>query len=152
MTNTAELDSVRRLHVMAASIPGAHLTERVVPAPFEAVWGVMSDLEGSFGAFQPDMKSVRVTRRDGDRLEVLARSHFGLRARFDVVLHPGWCWMQSRFVIIGMAAAATSGGTRIALTGGVRIPGRAAILPLLVKREGAISMRRLTDLVTPENL
>ena len=148
MTDTADLDSVRRLHVMAASIPGAHLTERVVPAPFDAVWGVMSDLEGSFGAFQPDMRSVRVTRRDGDRLEVLARSHFGLRARFDVVLQPGWCWMQSRFVIIGMAAAAAlPGGTRIALTGGVRIPGRAAILPLLVKREGATSMRRLTDLV-----
>jgi hypothetical protein len=147
MTDTADLDSVRRLHVMAASIPGAHLTERIVPAPFDTVWGVMSDLEGSFGAFQPDMKSVRVTRRDGDRLEVLARSHLGLRARFDVVLQPGWCWMQSRFVIIGMAAAAASGGTRIALTGGVRIPGRAAILPLFVKREGATSMRRLTDLV-----
>jgi hypothetical protein len=37
--------------------------------------------------------------------------------RLDGVLRPGWCWLQSRFLVIGMAAAAEPGGTRVALTG-----------------------------------
>ena len=142
---SSALDPVRRLRVMAAGISGAHVTEQVLPAPFEEVWALMSDLEAEFGRFQPDMKSVRVTRHDGDRLEVRAHSYLGLRARFDVVLRPGWCWMQSRFVLIGMAATPVPDGTLVALTGGARIPGRAAIVPALVRREGAKSMRRLAE-------
>jgi hypothetical protein len=142
-----EFDPVRRLRVLAAAIPGAHVTEQVIPAPFATVWKVMSDLEHEFGTFQPDMRSVRVTRAEGERLEAVARSRWGFRARLDVVLRPGWCWMQSRFLLIGMAATPAPGGTLVALTGGVRVPGRAAIVPLGVKREGAKSMHRLADRV-----
>lgn len=133
---TYAVDSVARLRIMAAAIPGARVVETVLPGPFEAVWAVMSDLEGEFGRFQPDMRSVRVLRVTGDRVEALARSKYGPRAHFRGVLRPGWCWLQSRFLIIGMAAApAPGGGTRIALTGGVRVPGRGAIVPFGAKTE-----------------
>ncbi|MGW6689613.1 hypothetical protein [Streptomyces sp. NPDC054961] len=136
--------TVGRLRVMAAGVPGARVVEQVVPAPVEAVWAVMSDLEGEFGRFQPDMRTVRVLRVTGDRVEALARSRYGLRAHFRGVLRPGWCWLQSRFLIIGMAAAPEpGGGTRVALTGGVRVPGRAAIVPLGAERELREAMGRL---------
>lgn len=125
------------------------MVEAVLPAPLEAVWAVMSDLEGEFGRFQPDMRTVRVLRVSGDRVEALARSKYGLRAHFHGVLRPGWCWLQSRFLIIGMAAAPTpEGGTRVALTGGVRVPGRAAIVPLGAERELRVALTRLAGRVS----
>jgi hypothetical protein len=141
---TSELDDVRRLRVMAAAIPGAWVAERTMDADIGEVWAVMGDLEGEFTRFQPDMRRLRVTRVDGERLEAVAHSRYGMRARFDGVLRPGWCWLQSRFLIIGMAAtAAEHGGTRIALTGGVRVPGRAAIVPIGARRELRHAMNRL---------
>lgn len=150
MTHTPghELDPVARLRIMAAAVPGARVVEAVLPAPLEAVWAVMSDLEGEFGRFQPDMRTVRVLRTTGDRVEALARSKYGLRAHFRGVLRPGWCWLQSRFLIIGMAAApAPDGATRVALTGGVRVPGRAAIVPVGAERELRQAMARLAERV-----
>lgn len=144
----ADLNEVRRLRVLAAGIPGAHVTERILRAPFAEVWALLSDLEGSFGLIEPDMRHVRVTGANGDRLEARARSRFGMRARFDGVLRPGWCWLQSRFLLIGIAAAPEpGGGTRVALTGGVRIPGRAAIVPIGVRRQSERALDRLTALL-----
>ncbi|MGW6708894.1 hypothetical protein ACWGDE_28945 [Streptomyces sp. NPDC054956] len=143
-------NSISRLRIMAAGVPGARVVEQVLPAPLEAVWAVMSDLEGEFGRFQPDMRTVRVLRVTGDRVEALARSKYGLRAHFRGVLRPGWCWLQSRFLIIGMAAAPEpGGGTRVALTGGVRVPGRGAIVPVGTERELHKAMTRLTARVEP---
>lgn len=148
-THGHAIDPVARLRVMAAGVPGARVVERVLPAPPEAVWAVMSDLEGEFGRFQPDMRSVRVLRVTGDRVEALARSKYGLRAHFRGVLRPGWCWLQSRFLVIGMAAAPEpGGGTRVALTGGVRVPARAAIVPLGAERELREAMTRLAGRVS----
>lgn len=138
------LDDVRRLRVMVAGVRGAQLVERVLPAPLPRVWRVMGDLEGGFGEFQPDMRSVRVLRRDGDRVEAVARSRYGPRAHLRGVLRPGWCWLQSRFLIIGMAAVDEDGQTRVALTGGVRVPGRAALVPFGARRELEEAMTRLT--------
>lgn len=145
-TDDAVLDRVRRLHVMAAGIPGAHVVEAVLPAEFDHVWPVMADLEGSFGVFQPDMRDVRVESVVGDRVTAYARSKYGMRARLHGVLRPGWCWLQSRFLIIGMAAdpAPNASGTHVALTGGVRVPGRAAIVPLGARRELRRALARLT--------
>ncbi|MEU8616533.1 hypothetical protein [Streptomyces sp. NPDC048623] len=141
------LDPVRRLRVMAGAVRGARLVERVLPADPAAVWAVMSDLEGGFDGFggvQPDMRSVRVLRVNGDRVEALARSRYGMRARLHGVLRPGWCWLQSRFLVVGMAAAPEEGGgTRVALTGGVRVPGRAALVPFGARRELERGMARL---------
>ncbi|MFF5922494.1 hypothetical protein ACFY8C_29790 [Streptomyces flavochromogenes] len=140
------LDDVRRMHVMVAGVRGARLVERVLPAPLPRVWQVMGDLEGGFGEFQPDMRSVRILRRDGDRVEALARSRYGLRAHFHGVLRPGWCWLQSRFLVIGMAAVEAgegTGHTRVALTGGVRVPGHAALVPFGARHELEEAMTRL---------
>jgi hypothetical protein len=145
----AELDPVARLRVLAAAIPGAVVTERVLDAQFDRVWALLSDLEGTFTDIQPDLRSVHILASDGDRVTALARSHYGLRANLDGVVSPGWCWLQSRFLIIGMAATAhPAGGTRVALTGGIRIPARAALIPLGVRRESTKSLNRLSNLLT----
>jgi hypothetical protein len=145
----AELDNVRRMRVLAAGIPGAAVTERVVNAPIERVWDLLSDLEGSFGEIQPDMRSVQILERDGERTIALARSRFGMRARLEGVVRPGWCWLQSRFLIIGVAATPEpGGGTRVAMTGGVRVPGRAALVPIGVRREAERALERLASMVT----
>jgi hypothetical protein len=145
----AELDNVRRMRVLAAGIPGAAVTERVVDAPIERVWELLSDLEGSFGEIQPDMRSVQILKRDGERTVALARSRFGMRARLEGVVGPGWCWLQSRFLIIGMAVTPEpGGGTRVAMTGGIRVPGRAALVPIGVRREAERALERLASKVT----
>jgi hypothetical protein len=48
-----------------------------------------------------------------------------------VVIRPGWCWMQSRFLLCGMAAAPDAGGTRFGFLGGIRAPGLGLLNPLL---------------------
>jgi hypothetical protein len=102
----------------------------------------------NFTVFQTDMNSIESMERDADRLRMLVRSRWGLRAQLEGTVHPGWCWLQSRFLLIGMAAALEpAGGTRVALTGGVRIPGRAALIPLGVRRESTKSLNRLQTLL-----
>ncbi|MFI6925421.1 hypothetical protein ACIBIZ_36150 [Nonomuraea spiralis] len=140
----AELDPVRRLRVLAAAIPGAYVAERVIPAPFAAVWAVAGDLEGEFGTFEPDMRRLTLEPAGTDgRLVARARSRYGMRARFDVDLRPGWCWMQSRFLLVGLAATAVPEGTLVAQTGGVRVPGRAALVPWGVRTAGEKALARL---------
>jgi hypothetical protein len=95
------------------------------------------------------MRSVQMLERDGERTIALARSRFGMRARLVGVVRPGWCWLQSRFLIIGVAATPEpGGGTRVAMTGGVRVPGRAALVPIGVRREAERALERLASMVT----
>ncbi|MFC1409214.1 hypothetical protein ACEZCY_11030 [Streptacidiphilus sp. N1-12] len=143
----ADFDQVRRLRVLAAGISGARVAERLIPAPFERVWAIVADLENEFGTFEPDMRRV-VVRQVGDRTEAYARGRLGLRARFDVDLDSGWCWMQSRFLMIGIAAAPAPGGTLVAATGGIRVPGRAALLPVAALPANRRALRRLAARAT----
>jgi hypothetical protein len=71
-----------------------------------------------------------------------------MRVRFDVLLRPGWCWMQSRFLLIGMAARPREAGTLVAPTGGIRVPGRAALVPVLVGPTNRRAADRLAAPVT----
>ena len=143
-----ELDPIRRLHVMAAAVRGARVTERVLDAPLGDVWATLSDFEGGFAAVQPDMRRVRVVRRLDERVSVAAVSRRGFRALLHGTVRPGWCWLQSRFLIIAMAAATEPDGrTRVALTGGVRVPGRAAIVPVGARREARRSLDRLENMM-----
>lgn len=141
--------TLARFRALAAGVRGAAVTERLIPAPFPEVWAVLGDLEGEFGLIEPDMRNLRVTARDGDRVEALARSRYGMRARLRGTVRPGWCWLQSRFLLIGVAAAAEGDHTRVAMTGGLRIPGQAALLPLGVRRAATGSLDRLTTRLTP---
>jgi hypothetical protein len=143
---TAELDGVRRLHVMAAGISGATVTERVITAAFDTVWPLLADLEGGFGEILPDMRHVRVARRNGDQVEALARSRYGMRAHLRGEVSTGWCWLQSRFLLIGVAARPENAHTRVAITGGLRVPGRAAIIPVGARREASLALDRLQQL------
>jgi polyketide cyclase/dehydrase/lipid transport protein len=128
----ADLDPVRRLRVLAASVRfPVYVAEVVLPAPPEQVWAVAADLEHSLPDCLPTVRAVRITRTDGDQLELLALGTLGQRARFDVVLRPGWCLMRSRFVVGAMAAVAEAEGTRFAALGGFRIPGAGLGRPLL---------------------
>jgi len=128
-----ELDPIRWLHVLAAAVPGAAVAETTIDAPFARVWAVAADLENELPAYLPDVRSLRVTRADGERLEARARGYAGLRARFDIVLRPGWCVMRSRFLLGGMAAVADPAGdrTRFAFLTGVHIPAQRAAAPAL---------------------
>ncbi len=127
----AELDAIRRLRVLAAAVPGAAVAETTIDAPFEQVWAVAADLEREMPAYLPDVRSVRITRRDGERLEADARGYAGLRARFDIVLRPGWCVMRSRFLLGAMAAVPDADRTRFAFLGGVHIPAQRVAAPVL---------------------
>ena len=142
-----ELTDVERFRALAAGVPGAAVTERVLAAPVERVKELLTDLD-AFATIQADLVSATLLERNGDRVVVLARGRRGQRARLEGQLRPGWCWLQSRFVIIGMAVAAEpGGGTRVALTGGIRVPGRAAIAPVGVRRESTKTMDRLERLM-----
>jgi hypothetical protein len=142
------LDPVRRLRAAAAGVRGAAVTERVFPADFATVWAILTDFEDGFTQVQPDMRRVKVVEQEGERVVLHAASNYGFRARLVGVQRPGWCWLQSRFVIIAMAAAPEpGGGTRVALTGGIRVPRRAAILPVGVRRESARSLDNLQRLL-----
>jgi hypothetical protein len=141
----AELDPVRRLRVLASARGGLYV-EGLIAAPFEAVWAVASDLEGELPRYLPDVRWLRVTATAGDRLEARARSRLGLRARFDVVRRPGWCLLQSRFLIGGIAATPDGQGSRVAFLGAFRVPGWRFLRPLLGPLEhriGTMVLQRL---------
>jgi hypothetical protein len=119
----SELDEVRRLRILHAALPGTVLAETMLPDGFEQVWLELSDLENDFLVYAPSITSIRIIERHGERMRALVRDRIGLRAPFDVVLRSGWCLMQSRFVVFGMAAAPGDGGTRVGYLLGMRLPG-----------------------------
>ena len=100
----AELDPVRRMRIIATATPGVAYAEKLIPAPFSAVWEAASDLENELPRMITDLRSFEITSTRGERITANARGRFGQRARFDVVLRPGWCLMQSQFLVGGMAA------------------------------------------------
>jgi len=95
----------------------------VLPDPFDHVWPELSDLEDGFLRYAPSIRSIRITERQGERMKATVRDRIGLHAPFEVVLRNGWCLMQSRFVVFGMAAAPAGGSTHIAYLLGLRLPG-----------------------------
>lgn len=127
----AELDPVRRLHALAAALPGAAVAETTLAARFDTVWAVAADLEHELPRYLPDVRSFTITRDDSDQLEAHARGYGGLRARFDIILRPGWCVMRSRFLLGGMAAVPVGDHTRFAFLAGGRVPGQRVAAPVL---------------------
>lgn len=127
----ADLDAIRRLRVLAAAVPGAVVAETTLPASFGQVWAVAADLEHELPRYLRDVRSVRITHADGERLQADARGYAGLRARFDIVLRPGWCVMRSRFLLGAMAAVAHGERTRFAFLTGVHVPAQRQAAPAL---------------------
>jgi hypothetical protein len=145
----AELDPVRRLRVLAAGISGADVTERVIAASLPKVWQTLTDFEGDFTRIVSDMHAVQIESHTSGRVTLKARSRFGFRARLDGPVDTGWCWLQSRFLVIGVAAVAEGAThTRVAFTGGVRVPHRPAVIPIGVRREARRTLDRLEQVVS----
>lgn len=144
---TADLDPVRRLQVMSAAVTAPMYVEELVDAPYDRVWAVASDLESELPGLVRAMREFTVLeqRADGE-FTARARSVIGHRATFDVVLRPGWCLMQSPYVIAGMAAVPAGDRTRFAVLGAGRaVRGRAAqrVLGPLGRELGRSMLRRL---------
>ncbi|TQF01203.1 hypothetical protein E6W39_01815 [Kitasatospora acidiphila] len=141
----AELDPIRRLRVLAATVPGAlRHREVLLPAPVDRVWAVASDLERELPRLLTTVRSFRFTGGEGERLRAHAVGRFGQQADFEVVLRPGWCLMQSRFVVGAMAAVPEGEGTRFATLGGFRFPG-ARLLSPLTGLLGDVAIRRFAE-------
>ena len=81
---------------------------------------------------RPDghIRAFQIVYAEGDRFEALVRGQAGQHDRFTGVLRPGWCWMQGRRVVAGMAAIPVAEGTLFAVAGGLRLPGSAILRPL----------------------
>jgi hypothetical protein len=142
----ADVDPVRRMRILAATTPGVGYAEKLIPAPFDAVWEAASDLEHELPRMITDLRSFEITGVRGERLTAHARGWLGQRARFDVVLRPGWCVMQSRFLTGGMAATPEGQATRFAFLGGFRLPGIRLIDPLLRPAARSLALRPISRL------
>ncbi|WP_159012283.1 hypothetical protein [Streptomyces sp. NRRL F-5123] len=131
-----DLDPVRRLRVMAAGLRAAVYAEDHVDAPFAEVWSMASDLPHELPRLVPTIREFRLVGGAegaagadgaGERAGAWAYGPLGHRAYFEVVLRPGWCLMQSKGVVGGMAAVPEDGGTRFAVLGAAR---HRALLPV----------------------
>jgi hypothetical protein len=127
----AQLSDIARLRILAESMPGLALHERVIDVPFDEVWGFIADLEHSVPAFDRDVTSLRIRSRvtgdHGERLDIVARGPWWMGwfpHRFDVDLRSGWCWMVTRpqTYIVGMAAEPDGDRTRYAHLEGIAVP------------------------------
>lgn len=56
-----DLDPVRRLRVLAASVPGTAFAEGAIAVPFDQVWSVASDLADTLPAVLTDVRWARIT-------------------------------------------------------------------------------------------
>ena len=130
----SDLDPVRRMRILVAALPHAAFRERVLDAPFEAVWRVASDLEQGTPQWEKNVAALAVLQQEDDRLEVEIRSPFGIRLRARAVLRPGWCVMQGRLFAVGMAASPEGARTRFAPFEALRLPGSRILRPLLRHR------------------
>lgn len=159
---TVELDPVRRLRVLAAAGTARPLfAERRLAAGFDEVWSVAGDLSGELPGLIGGLRSFDVGpgpgpgpgaggdgggTGGGDRLVGLAVSVLGHRERFDIVLRSGWCLMQSKVLLGGMAAVPDGDGTRFALLAALRVPGAGPVQRFfgsLVDRRGEALLDRL---------
>ncbi|MGO4418889.1 hypothetical protein AB4Z54_09045 [Streptomyces sp. MCAF7] len=114
------VDAVTRLRLMAAGLHTTLYAEERLELPYDKVWAVASDLAGELPHLVPLLREFRVPPGDADRKRALAVGPLGSRSAFDVRLAPGWCLMQSRLVVGGMAAVPEGDGTRFAMLGAAR--------------------------------
>lgn len=151
---TAELDPVRRLHVLAAGIPGAFVSEVSVVADPDELWESLRDLEVSVPRIQPHVRSLRmVGEQDGIQVADV-RGYVGLRARMSIGMYPRFCCMQSRFLVIGMAVREAKEGAVFARLQGLRFPApvRRALKPAMEHTIREETARVAREYSGPSNL
>jgi len=100
-----EIDPVLRMRALAAGLPHVAADEAVFDRPFERVWSFLTDFEVTTPRYEGIVGRARILERRGERLTLETQSPLlGPWTRFDVVLRPGFCLMQSRIGQVGMAA------------------------------------------------
>jgi hypothetical protein len=99
-----DIDPIDRLTILAAALPGAAVGQRRIAAPFDAVWGVIADLEHAVPRYEPGVAHVHVIERRGELLRLLVQDTNGREETMDARLRPGWCLMQSATVVVAFAA------------------------------------------------
>jgi len=145
VANPPSLDPIARMRVLADVYPGCAVVERIVDASFDAVWSIAGDIEGGIPRFENAVERSRIVGREGDRLKLLSAGKRGSERRFQAILRPGWCWMQSGRVLVAMAARPEAGRTRIAHLEGLRIGGARMLRPIL-RRKIARELERIESL------
>ena len=110
----AELDPVVCMRALAAGLPHVAADETVFEQRFDRVWSFLTDFETATPLYEGIVGRARVLERHGEsderggpgeRLTLATQSPLrGPWTRFDVVLRPGFCLMQSRIGQVGMAA------------------------------------------------
>lgn len=122
-----DLDSVRRMRVLASALPSGAYGQLHIAAPFDRVWSYIADMDRSIPELISFIRRFELAA-DGS---AVATGLVGNRGRFAVELRDGWCVMQDRFVVGGFAAVAEGDGTLLAGCGAVRTPGVRRVAPLL---------------------
>ncbi|MEU8029391.1 SRPBCC family protein [Streptomyces sp. NPDC049099] len=142
-------DPVLRLRVLAAGLHAGLYAEEHLALPYDRVWTVVADLEAELPHLVPFLREFRVPPGDPDRKRALAVGRSGLTESFEVRLSPGWCLMQSRLIVGGMAAVPEAGGTRFAVLGATRPtalrPAQWIYGRLLGERRGRAFTRRVAE-------
>jgi len=146
----AGLDPIRRLDVLAAALPGVAVQKTVLHAPFEEVWGFLTDFERSVPTFDPVVTKVVERARAGGHVRLTAWSgRFLPGLPFEVDVEPGFCWMRSRWriYVVGMAAVPDGDRTRVAHLEGSTLPGARLLRRVMVRMVAAdvAGMHRLLD-------
>jgi hypothetical protein len=148
---TATLDPIRRLRVLAGSVPGATLVEQTLDAPLDDVWAVATGFETYLHRFEGGIRSARVLAARGpedDRaIDLRIQTIVGLPMRMDVIVRPGYCWMEARprIYVVGLAAIADGQRTRFAHVEGLPVPGGKLAGPL-IRLAMASDLRRIEAL------
>lgn len=140
----ATLDPIRRVRLLAESVPGCVLVERVVPGSADELWAYLSDLT-NIATFDQFVGKVRIHRREvvattdaGVVEDIVATAHvpsWGPGLPMDIRLEPGLCLMQgrARLYLVAMAVADEGDGQHVrhAHLEGVPLPGAGILRPLL---------------------
>ena len=108
------IDPIDRLAILAAALPGAVVRQRRIAAPFDAVWGVIADMEHATPQYEPGVAHVRVIEQHGELLRLLVEDTAGREETMDARLRPGWCLMQSATVVVAFAARRLDNETLLA--------------------------------------
>jgi hypothetical protein len=108
------IDPIDRLAILAGALPGAVVRQRHITAPFDAVWGVIADMEQATPRYEPSVAHVRVIERHGEILRLLVEDTAGNEETMDAKLRPGWCLMQSATIVVAFAARPLGSQTLLA--------------------------------------
>ncbi|MBO2448242.1 SRPBCC family protein [Actinomadura barringtoniae] len=112
--NDPAIDPIDRLEILAAALPGSHVRQRRIAAPFDAVWQVVADLENATPRYEPGVAQVRVIEQDGEFLRLQVQDTAGREEEMDARLRSGWCLMQSSTIVIAFAARSIGSETLLA--------------------------------------